>query len=231
MNCSLRIKSIVDMAETAEVLLDVGCDHGYTCICAVKEKKSKKAIAADIRPGPLAKASENIASEGLSDVIRTVLSDGLSDITEPFDVCVISGMGGLLIASILSAFPDKLSGVKQMLLSPHSETSQLRKYLIEKTDFGIKRERVLRDNGKFYTILDVRRKEETENHYSEERFIKFGNPDNQEDIRTYSEMISDTGRKLQDALKMTQDSGTEKGMKRAEEIREDLMLLASLIER
>ena len=56
------------------------------------------AIAMDVRPGPLARAKENIDAYGLNPYIETRLSDGLEAL-EPGegDTLSIAGMGGRVV--------------------------------------------------------------------------------------------------------------------------------------
>ena len=46
----------------------------------IKENMCKKALACDVAPMPLKSAEEHINREGLSDRIKTVLSDGLDNV-------------------------------------------------------------------------------------------------------------------------------------------------------
>ena len=75
MKYSDRIQTIINMIRPCQLLADIGCDHGYVCIEAVRGGSAKAALACDIKGGPLAAASENIRNAGLEDCIRTVLSD------------------------------------------------------------------------------------------------------------------------------------------------------------
>ena len=88
---------------TGDVLCDVGTDHGYLPCYMIENGLCSKAYACDIAQGPLDSAIAHINERCLSDRITTVLSDGL-DSVEKGDITdvVIAGMGGELIADIIS---------------------------------------------------------------------------------------------------------------------------------
>lgn len=219
MNTSQRIKTITELLLPSEKLLDVGCDHGYVTILAVKNGTAKEAIASDINEGPLERALENIKEEGLEEKICTVLSDGLENISESFDQMVICGMGGLLIRDILENGREKLTDVHQMILSPHSEAYALRKYLAEETAFGIISETALIDAGKFYSIFDVRRKERIPDYrIPSDRDCRFGDPSLQKEPMVYKEMIRDLLRIQTAALNKARNGVSENARVKAKEL-------------
>ena len=153
------------MVEPCSLLADIGCDHGYVCIETVKNGKAKAAIASDVAEGPLKIAAENIHAAGLEDHISTVLADGLSGIPE--DVCpdciVMTGIGGLLMRRILGALQQESGSIdmrfkklSQLVLGPQSDIDAVRHYLIDELHYPIVRELTVFDDGKYYTLLDVR---------------------------------------------------------------------------
>ena len=70
------------------------------------------------------------------------------------DTIVIAGMGGLMIADIISR--SDISLHTQLLLQPMTKAAQLRRYLVE-NGFAIERETYVREGKMIYVILDVRR--------------------------------------------------------------------------
>lgn len=129
-------------------LADCGTDHAFLPIYAVKQGFVDKAYASDNKEKPLENAKKNIAKEQLD--IETVLADGLPYLNQEIDVVSILGMGGRLIADILSQ--AKLSNVKRLVLSPNSEATVVRDFL-EKTGFQIIDEEIVLDNKKYYQII------------------------------------------------------------------------------
>ncbi len=148
-----RLKRICDMCGHGNVIADIGCDHGFTSITLVKSGAYKKALAMDVRTGPLERAVKNIREAGLADHIETRLSDGFEKLKPgEADASVITGMGGELIESILTAYPDTVKKLDKLILSPQSEAERVRR-TIRKLGFGITDEDALYDDGKYYEII------------------------------------------------------------------------------
>lgn len=76
MKLSERLEMVLSFVETGESAADVGTDHGHVPVELVRRGIVKKAVAMDVRKGPLSRAAENIALAGLSEKIATRLSDG-----------------------------------------------------------------------------------------------------------------------------------------------------------
>ncbi len=72
------------------------------------------------------------------------------------DSVVIAGMGGELIIKILENGRHMWDSVKQWVLSPQSEIFKVRRWLFE-NGFVIRKEDMVLEDGKFYTVMDVRR--------------------------------------------------------------------------
>lgn len=193
MNLSKRLKAVEKLLLPGNRLADIGCDHGYLCIDAVRSGLFSSATAADIHSGPLEKARENIEESQLNDRISCCLSDGFSSLEPNFDCAVICGMGGLLIRDILKQGKEKWLSAKQLLLGPHSETEELRKWILKDTPFSIFRECVVKDAGKYYVLLDVRPENEPDASLPklcrDPLFIRYGVPSLQTDPELYSEYL------------------------------------------
>ena len=78
MKLSERLEMVLSFVETGESAADVGTDHGHVPVELVRRGIVKKAVAMDVRKGPLSRAAENIALAGLSEKIATRLSDGVA---------------------------------------------------------------------------------------------------------------------------------------------------------
>ena len=132
---------------------DIGTDHGYVPIYLIKNHLASHVIAMDINEGPLEKAMENIRLFQMEDRIETRLSDGFDRLEAgETDIAVIAGMGGALIRDILAKGRDVVAGLREMVLSPHSEIHLVREYLW-KEGHKIVEEKMLVEDGKYYTIL------------------------------------------------------------------------------
>jgi tRNA (adenine22-N1)-methyltransferase len=129
---------------------DVGCDHGYVSMYLVLSGISDRAIAMDVRQGPLSAARGNIEEFGLTDRIETRLSDGLERLQPgEADSLVIAGMGGKLMISILDRKDLRSLGIIMGVLQPQSDLSDFRKYLRSKGYTAVS-ERVVLEDGKYY---------------------------------------------------------------------------------
>ena len=154
---SKRLKFVSDFITPGYVLADIGTDHGFIPIYMIQEGKTPKAFAMDINEGPLARADEHIKEANLSDRIETRLSDGLLKLNaNEAESVLIAGMGGALIVKILSDGVHALEGVKELILSPHTEADTVRQYL-KNTDFVIEKEGMVIDSGKYYVVMKAKR--------------------------------------------------------------------------
>ena len=155
MEISNRLKAVVDFI-AFDSLADVGTDHGYVPIYAVEIGKITKAIACDMRPGPLSRAKANIHSRCLEAFIETRQGSGLSPIV-PGEVktAVIAGMGGILICDILTEGQALLSYLSQLVLQPQSDVPMVREK-IHTLSWRIADERIVKEEGKYYNIFDCR---------------------------------------------------------------------------
>lgn len=149
---SYRMQTVADMA-TGNAVADIGCDHGFVSIYLVEKGGFEKAIAMDLREGPLSSAREHIADHGLSDRIITRLSDGFEALEDnEADCAVIAGMGGLLMTDILKRGKRHTDNGISLVLQPQSDYDSVRGYLQE-IDYEIVDEAMLIDEGKYYFVI------------------------------------------------------------------------------
>lgn len=155
MKLSDRLQAVASFVTPGLRVADIGTDHGYIPIYLTEQGIIPYAIAMDINKGPILRAQENIKENGLEKLIETRLSNGF-DKLEPgeADCAVIAGMGGELITNILNNGRNVVDGLKELVLSPHSEVWLVRKYL-HNNDFKIIDEKMIIDEDKFYTIMKV----------------------------------------------------------------------------
>lgn len=159
------MEAIASMVTPGLKVADVGCDHAFIDIALVSRGIAPSALAMDINEGPLKSAGSNVSQEGLSDKITLRLSDGLDRYIKGEASClIISGMGGPLMCDILERYLNTVSegkseklfdntcDFKEMILSPQSETDEFREY-ISSAGLKIADERMVLDEGKFYTII------------------------------------------------------------------------------
>lgn len=159
MRLSKRLEAVASFVEQGSCAADIGTDHGYVPIYLVEHGIAEYAIAADVKQGPLRKAQNNIEEAGLKAQIETRLSDGLLEIRPgEADTVIIAGMGGELMIHILEEGRFMWDSVKQWVLSPHSDLFRVRSFLSQ-NGFGIGREAMIYEEGKYYTVLDVKRRQ------------------------------------------------------------------------
>ncbi len=152
MEISQRLRMVADLVHYS-TMADIGTDHGYVPIYLHKLGKIKKAIACDINAGPLEKAKEHIKAYGAEEIIETRRGNGLMPIA-PGEVesVVIAGMGGMLTIEILQDSLETVQSVKELILAPQLDLRGVRKFL-HSIGFFIMEEHMLKEEGKFYTLL------------------------------------------------------------------------------
>lgn len=155
MRLSKRLELVASFVPEGSRLADVGTDHGYIPIALAKRNVICRAIAMDLRPGPLERAKTHISQAGLEGQIETRLSDGLK-MLEPgeADTVIIAGMGGELVIHILEEGRHMWKGISRFILSPQSDLDKVRRYL-EQSGFTIGKEAMVEEEGKFYTVMEA----------------------------------------------------------------------------
>ena len=163
MDLSKRLKCIADKIDNCSCIADVGTDHGYIPIYAVKNNICKSAIATDINIEPVKKAKLNVKYEKLSDVVKVRHGAGLKPILiGEAEALIIAGMGGNLMCDILKADLEKVKRFKFIVLQPAQNPEVLREYLYN-NKYEIIEEDLCLDEGIIYEIFKVRYDEKSLN--------------------------------------------------------------------
>ena len=165
-----RLNVVLQMISGAHTMADIGTDHAYLPIEAIRMRLCKNAIACDVNTGPLEIAAANIRGAGFNSVIETRLGNGLMPIALGEADCItICGMGGALIIKILDQEPEKARCAKKIILQPQHNKEELRRYL-HSTGFYF--EEVLAvENSRFYTIIFATHTGEAYTHTCAEYFL------------------------------------------------------------
>lgn len=151
---SPRLEAVAQAVPPGACVIDVGTDHARLPVWLVQSGRVRRAIATDLRSGPLEGAAALIAKTGLESCISLRLTDGLSGLgPEDGDTVVIAGMGGETMISILSAAPWTKQGTL-LILEPQTKQAELRRYLLE-NGYAVISERLVRDAGRIYPVLTV----------------------------------------------------------------------------
>ena len=148
-----RLKLCAGFVRKGAKLVDVGTDHAYLPIWLVKNKVIEHALACDINEGPLSAGKADVERHGLKDNITLRLSDGLCSVndTEADDI-VIAGMGGELIARILSDCKWAKTKGKHFILQPMTKCEVLIRWLYE-NGFEIIKQKACECDNKHYTVM------------------------------------------------------------------------------
>lgn len=171
MKLSKRLELVASFVPKGSRIADIGTDHGYIPIYLTEKGICTKAIASDIKMGPLKRAGVHIKEHGLSQQIETRFSDGLEGLMPgEADTVIISGMGGELVIHILEEGRHMWDSVREFILSPQSDLLQVRQYL-ERRGFLIEDEEMVIDEGKYYTVMLVKR---GNMHYEHTAWYRYG---------------------------------------------------------
>lgn len=154
-NLTVRLSALASCVADGARLIDVGTDHAYVPVSLLLDGRAEHAWASDINSGPLRSARENALLYGVADRLTLYLSDGLRDCecdVNRYDHVVIAGMGGEMIASIISAQKYLTLARPKLILQPMTMQSYLRRFLCE-NGYRIHEERIVFDEGKYYTVI------------------------------------------------------------------------------
>jgi tRNA (adenine22-N1)-methyltransferase len=152
LNFSKRIEGIAACIDPIQVIADIGTDHGYLPQLLLAEHKTQKAILTDVNEGPLNNAKNTFSADS---PVEFRLGNGLEPIFKgEVDACVIAGMGGELIRSILEHDPEKTLSMSFLVLQPMTEQGILRLWLMS-NGFEILYDAYVYERGKIYEIIKV----------------------------------------------------------------------------
>jgi tRNA (adenine22-N1)-methyltransferase len=127
-----RLEKICARIGRGERVADIGTDHAFLPIALYERGLTRALILSDIRPGPIEKARANISRRLPGAALDIRLGGGLGTLKHgEADVVVIAGMGGLMIADILSADPVKTRSFGRYILQPRNAADSLRVRLAE----------------------------------------------------------------------------------------------------
>ena len=155
-----RLSCAASFVRAGAVLADVGTDHAYLPIALLSRGVISYAYAADVARGPLATAKAHLDAccqelPALDTQIRLVLTDGLAGldaVTPTITDITICGMGGELIARILSDALFVKNPDIRLILQPMTMQPVLRRWLAD-NGFTVEHELLCTANGKLYSVL------------------------------------------------------------------------------
>ncbi len=150
-----RLQQVAALIRNGSRVADIGTDHAKLPAELVQSGVCPRAIASDIRVGPVAAATRTVTEAQLSHAIDIRLGDGLQTVQpEEVDDIVIAGMGGETIAAVLEAAPWTKDEHYRLILQPMTRAEKLRRFLWE-NGYTILTEHIVQDGRRWYTVLHV----------------------------------------------------------------------------
>lgn len=161
MRLSERLQAVYRLTDGGVCVADIGTDHAYLAIELVRQGKYQRAIAMDVKQGPLERAMEHVTREGMLEKVELRRSDGMAMLSPgECDTVVIAGMGGALTMKILEEGTHIREGVSEWILQPQSELHKVRAYL-QKHGYLVTDEDMVFEDGKFYPMMKVIKGQDT----------------------------------------------------------------------
>lgn len=155
MKLTKRLKSIADIAEHADIIADIGSDHGMLAVYLIENGIAQKVIATDISELSLQKTKDLAKSHKINENILTFCGNGLEALLKcnsKIELGIIAGMGGYEIIKIIAKYPQFIG---HYILSPQQNTDYVRINL-NYLGFEIIRDFIVLDKDKFYDIIEAR---------------------------------------------------------------------------
>ncbi len=150
---SNRLYKISEFINKGARVADIGSDHAYLPTFLVQSGKTNFVIAGEVNDGPFQSALKQINEAGLSDYVDVRKGNGLAVLQHgEVDTIVIAGMGGSLIAQILTEGIDKLEEVQQLILQPNVGSELVRKFALEH-GWELRAEIIIEEDDRIYEIL------------------------------------------------------------------------------
>lgn len=150
-----RLAAAASLIRRGAAVCDVGTDHGYLAAFLLQEKITDRVTACDINEKPLSAAAATAKKYGTETGLTLRLSDGLCEVlSEEAEDIAICGMGGELIAQILTKCDYAKDETRRFILQPMTQIPYLRRWLLSE-GFSILTEVPAVDKQHKYTVLHV----------------------------------------------------------------------------
>lgn len=158
---SKRLQTIARYCPEGARVADIGSDHALLASYLIVQGIASEVIAGELNEGPYQAALKQIHTLQARDRVSVRKGDGLAVIHPgEVDVVCIAGMGGQLIATILEAGGDKLTGVRRLILQPNVGEELVRRWFLDH-GWQLVAETILEEDGIIYEILVAERGEAT----------------------------------------------------------------------
>lgn len=124
-----RLMVVASCIPEGHRVADIGTDHARLPVYLLERGLAERAIATDVREGPLERAARTIAAHRLTGKVELRLCDGLAGLCpDEADSVVIAGMGGDTIIEILRDV-EWVRG-KNLIMQPMTHPARLEAYLM-----------------------------------------------------------------------------------------------------
>ena len=141
------------MVREGNSVADIGTDHAYLPAWLILNGISPKALACDVRKGPLENAKKTVEAYSIEDKITLRLSDGFDKINpSEADDFIMCGMGGTLMEQLVSRTHWLKDEKKRIIVQPQSHAEDIRRFFVE-NGFEILFEDACIDSGKLYCAM------------------------------------------------------------------------------
>ena len=187
-----RLKLCADFVRKGVRVADIGTDHAYLPVWLCKNGIAISAIAADINPLPLERGTQTIIKYNAENLVKTCLSNGLSEINpDDVDDIVIAGMGGELISDIIDKAKWTKNKKYHFILQPMTKAEILRDYLYS-NKFEIVEEKATYVDNKIYSVMSVYYTGEFKNYNILKKYYGMLNPCDCEYSRKYIDKVANS---------------------------------------
>ncbi|MFZ3130845.1 MAG: class I SAM-dependent methyltransferase [Desulfosporosinus sp.] len=148
-----RLQTVAAFVPNGAILGDIGTDHAYLPIALYETQQISKAVAIDVHEGPYQSALTAVKARHLEAVIDVRLGDGLMPLASgEVNVLTLAGMGGRTMLDILSARPDVIESVHDLILQPQGAESAVRLALLG-CGWRLKAERLVEEDDRIYVVM------------------------------------------------------------------------------
>ena len=151
---SKRLRAVFHMTPAVHCVGDIGCDHGYISHALLEANRAEKVIATDISAPSLNKAA-TLLSGAFHGRFETRLGDGFAPMA-PGEIqgAIVMGMGGQLIADILSRGKDVVDTLDWCIVQPMQGAEDLFDFLTAR-GFRLMEAELVEERGKFYPLMKI----------------------------------------------------------------------------
>ncbi|MCL6637690.1 MAG: class I SAM-dependent methyltransferase [Alicyclobacillus sp.] len=150
---SRRLQGVAEFVPAGCRFADIGTDHAFLPIYLVQTGQITRAVACDIKAGPVNAARRNVHRYGLDELIDVRQGDGLSPLQPgEVEVVAIAGLGGIKAVELLRRGLDVTRRLQRVIVQPMNGGGYVRRFFREH-GFGLAGEVLLAEDGRFYTVL------------------------------------------------------------------------------